>query len=70
MQIDQATVQRERRRQELQRLWCDHRSRTKVLSLFHEALPNGQSPTAGMSVFDVILEWEFSDQAGQEDYEA
>ena len=57
---------REQHRMELMEMWHDRRGRNVVLSLFHNALPNGESARAGMSVFDVILMNEFG-QAPAED---
>jgi hypothetical protein len=65
MGIDTAVTRREDRRRELLEMWKDRRGQNTVLSLFHDALPAGQSPRAGMSVFDVILQREFGDAAAE-----
>lgn len=50
---------RSERHQELLKLWQDRHLRNRVVSLFHRALPDGQTPEAGMSMFDVILNHEY-----------
>ena len=51
---------REDRKRQLLKMWKDRKGQLQVLRLFHQSLPNGHQPQAGMSVFDVILDSEFS----------
>ncbi len=64
--IDHA-VTREDRREQLVGMWArDKRGQATVLSLCHQALPEGETLRAGMSVFDVILDHEFGSQTEDE----
>lgn len=59
MQTEAQALRRQERRAELKQMWRDKRGQSQVLTLFRRALPDNQEPSAGMCVFDVILDEEF-----------
>lgn len=50
---------REQRYEQLLKMFRDRHRRNEVVSLFHRILPDGETPRAGMSMCEVILEREF-----------
>jgi hypothetical protein len=50
---------REQRYEQLLKMFRDRHRRNEVVSLFHRILPEGETPRAGMSMCEVILEHEF-----------
>lgn len=69
MQINDVRTTRAQRRKELLEMWKDRRGQVNVLSLFHRALPEGESARDGMSMFDVILRSEFGEDATSDEHD-